>query len=365
MSTAIVVGGGIGGMAAAVALRARDWSVRVYERAPEIAEVGSGIGLWPNALRALDALGVGSAVRGSAIEEQSAGIRDARGRWLSRTDAATMRERFGAPVVIHRAALLDILRAAVPDSVVHTGATVESVDHDGTVTHSAGTTTADLVVGADGIHSVVRRAVCGEVAPRYAGYTVWRAVVEIAEPLAEYGETWGRGARFGMVPLTDGRIYCFAVYNAPEHAPGTLAEVRARFADWHAPIPTLLAAADANTLLHNDIYDLPALPTYTAGRIALLGDAAHAMTPNLGQGACQALEDAVVLARLANAPDGLTRYDHERRPRTQMIAHRSAQIGTIGQLSARSLVALRDTALRLAPSSAPIRSLAPILDWTC
>ncbi|APE34239.1 monooxygenase [Nocardia mangyaensis] len=365
MSTAVVVGGGIGGMAAAVALRARGWSVQVYEQASEIAEVGSGIGLWPNALRALDALGVGTAVRDSAIEEQSAGIRDARGRWLSRTDAATMRRRFGAPVMIHRAALLDILRAEVPDSVVRTGVAVESVDCDGTVTHAADTATADLIVGADGIRSVVRRAVCGEVSARYAGYTVWRAVVEIDRPLTEYGETWGRGARFGMVPLTDGRIYCFAVYNAPEHAPGTLAEVRARFAGWHDPIPALLAAADTNTVLHNDVYDLPALPTFTAGRVALLGDAAHAMTPNLGQGACQALEDAVVLARLANDPDGLARYDRERRPRTQMIARRSARIGAIGQLSARPLVALRDTALRLTPPSAPFRSLAPILDWTC
>lgn len=363
MSTAIVVGGGIGGLAVAVGLRARGWSVRVFERAPEIAEVGSGIGLWPNALRALDALGLGSAVRDGGIEEQSAGIRDARGRWLTRTDVATMRARFGMPVMIHRAALLDILRAALPDEVLHTGVTVESVDPDGTVTHAAGTETADLIVGADGIHSVVRRAVCGAVSPRYAGYAVWRAVVDPPEPLTEFGETWGRGARFGMAPLTDGRIYCFAVHNAPAGAPGTLAEVRARFADWHAPIPALLAAADPNTVLHNDIHHLPALPTYTRGRIALLGDAAHAMTPDLGQGACQALEDAVTLAHHADTPHGLTHYDTTRRPRTQRIARRSAQLGTIAQLSNRPLTTLRNTTLRLTPASATLRSLTPILNW--
>ncbi|WP_280220296.1 FAD-dependent monooxygenase [Nocardia neocaledoniensis] len=363
MSTAIVVGGGIGGLATALALTRQGWSVELLERAPEITAVGSGISLWSNALRALDELGVGAAVRGHGIEDVSAGIRDSKGRWLSRTDVATMRERFGAPVLIHRADLLAILRAAVPEGVARTGVSVAAADPDGTVRHSAGVSTADLVVGADGIRSVVRRAVCGEVAPRYAGYTAWRAVVHPDAPLTEFGETWGRGARFGLAPLADGRVYCFAVYNAAEHAPGSLAEVRARFAGWHAPVPALLAAADANTVLHNDIYELPPLPTYTAGRIALLGDAAHAMTPNLGQGGCQALEDAVVLARLAGRPDGLARYDRERRPRTQMIVTRSARIGTIAQLSSPPLVTLRDNALRLAPASMALRSMARILDW--
>ncbi|MCA2211115.1 FAD-dependent monooxygenase [Nocardia rosealba] len=369
MATAIVVGGGIGGTAVALGLIERGWSVRVLERATRYTEVGAGISLWPNALRALDVLGVGEAVRAQGLDDVSAGIRDERGRWLSRTDVATMRRRFGAPVMIHRAALLDILRAALPEGVVETGISVERADLDGTVVHSAGSgrdmseVTADLVVGADGIRSVVRRAVCGEVAPRYAGYTVWRAVVGIAEPLTEFGETWGRGARFGMAPLPDGRIYCFAVYDAEEGVGGSFAEVRARFAGWHHPIPALLAAADPSTVLHNDIYELPALTTFTAGRLALLGDAAHAMTPNLGQGGCQALEDAVVLSRLAGTTDGLSRYDFERRPRTQMIARRSGAIGVVAQLSARPLVAVRDAALRMTPASAQFRSLGKVLDW--
>lgn len=365
MSTAIVVGGGIGGTAAALALAGRGWSVQVLERAPEVADVGSGISLWSNALRALDALGVGDAVRAQGMAEVSAGIRDDRGRWLSRTDVATLRERFGAPVVIHRARLLDILRTALPEGVVRTGVSVEAVTADGAVVHAAGTSSADLVVGADGIRSVVRRAVCGEVAPRYAGYTVWRAVVDIDEQLTEFGETWGRGIRFGFAPLADGRVYCFAVYNARENTTGDFAEVRHLFENWHHPIPALLAAADPKTVLHNDIYELPALATFTAGRIALLGDAAHAMTPNLGQGGCQALEDAVVLGRLAGEPGGLARYDRERRPRTQMIATRSARIGAVAQLSARPLVALRDTALRLTPTSVQLRGMAEVLDWTC
>ncbi len=365
MSTAIVVGGGIGGMAAAVALTGCGWDVRVWERAAEVAEVGSGISLWSNALRALDALGVGDAVRAQGVSEGAAGIRDDRGRWISRTDVATLRERFGTPVVIHRARLLEILRAALPDGVVRSGVSVREANVEGVVVHDAGSSSADLIVGADGIRSVVRRAVCGDVAPRYAGYTTWRMVVDNAEQLTEFGETWGRGARFGIAPLADGRLYCFAVHNAPEHAAVEFADIRARFANWHHPIPALLAAADPNTVLRNDIYELPTLPTFTAGRIALLGDAAHAMTPNLGQGGCQALEDAVVLARSAGEPDGLAHYDRQRRPRTQLIAKRSARVGAVGQLSARPLVALRDTAVRLTPTSVQLRSMAEILDWTC
>ncbi|MFD3746861.1 FAD-dependent monooxygenase [Nocardia sp. NPDC058633] len=365
MSTAIVVGGGIGGTAAALALVGRGWSVQVLERVPEVEAVGSGISLWSNALRALDALGVGDAVRAHGMAEVSAGVRDERGRWLSRTDVTTLRERFGAPVVIHRARLLDILRAALPEGVVRTGISVREATVDGRVLHSAGTSCADLVVGADGIRSVVRRAVCGDVAPRYAGYTAWRAVIDLDEPLTEFGETWGRGRRFGMAPLADGRVYCFAVYNAPEHAPGSLADVGELFAGWHHPIPALLAAADPHAVLHNDIYDLPALSTFTAGRIALLGDAAHAMTPNLGQGGCQALEDAVILGNSVGEPNGLAEYDRRRRPRAQMIARRSARIGTIAQLSTPTAVALRDTAMRLTPASAQLRAMATVLDWTC
>ncbi|MFF0544899.1 FAD-dependent monooxygenase [Nocardia thailandica] len=363
MATAVVVGGGIGGLAAAVALGRRGWEVRVLERAPALGEVGAGISLWSNAVHALDELGIGDAVRARSLRELSAGVRAPRGGWLTRADVAAVRERFGLPVILHRADLLDILRGAVPDGAVRTGVTVRAVRPDGTVEHDGGTETADLVVGADGIRSRVREAVCGPVEPRYAGYTAWRAVVDPPVPIREFGETWGRGARFGTAPLADGRVYCFAVYDAAEGSRATPAEVAARFADWHEPIPALLAEAARTTFLHNDIYDLPRLPRYVAGRVALLGDAAHAMTPDLGQGACQALEDAVVLARRAGEPGGLAAYDRERRPRTQRIAARSARVGAVAQWSNPALVGLRTALARLTPASAQLRALAPILDW--
>src|SRR5205823_5798762 len=159
------------GLASALALTRRGWRVEVFERAPEFTEVGAGLSLWPNALRALDALGVGEGVRGRAVLEGQAGIRDAAGRWLSRTDTA-------------------------------------------------------------------------ELERRYAGYTAWR-VVTAPVLVGEASESWGRGERFGYIPLPDGRVYCYAAANAPEGAPDSgLTGLHARFGGWHHPIPALLDAAD-------------------------------------------------------------------------------------------------------------------------
>src|SRR5215472_8105947 len=151
---AIIIGGGIAGLASALALTRHGWQVEVFERAPEFTEVGAGLSLWPNALRALDALGVGEAVRGRAVLEGQGGIRDAAGRWLSRTDAAELERRYGPVVMIHRADLLAVLRAAVPQAALRPGITVSEVRPDGTVVYSGGQAHADLVVGADGLSSV-------------------------------------------------------------------------------------------------------------------------------------------------------------------------------------------------------------------
>lgn len=239
------------------------------------------------------------------------------------------------------------------------------------VQHSEGVSRADLLVGADGIHSTVRRSLWPQApSPRYAGYTAWRMVVDAGRRLQVGGETWGRNGRIGIAPLVDGRIYLFGVANAPEgqrRPGGELAEMRRRFNGWHEPVPELLAAASEDAVMRHDIYELPPLDTFARGRCVLLGDAAHAMTPNLGQGANQALEDAVTLAALLAAhPDvqsALASYDRERRARTQMIAQRSRRIGTVAQWSSAPARLARDWLLRLAPSSALLNALGPVLTW--
>jgi 2-polyprenyl-6-methoxyphenol hydroxylase-like FAD-dependent oxidoreductase len=325
---AIIIGGGIGGLASAVALSRRDWQVEVLERAPEFTEVGAGLSIWANGLRALDALGVGESIRQHATLEGQGGIQDSAGRWLARTNGAELERRYGPTAMIHRADLLAVLCAAVPAEALRSGVPVSEVRPDGTVMHSGGESRADLVVGADGIKSVTRMSVWPDAPPpRYAGYTAWRMITPPV-PVGESSESWGAGERFGYVPLADERVYCFATANAPEGADGGgLPGLRRRFAGWHDPIPALLEATDPGAVLHDDLYELPPLPAYTRGRAALVGDAAHAMTPNLGQGAGQALEDAVVLAKTVGGPSGLDAYDRLRRPRTQKIALRSHRIG--------------------------------------
>lgn len=374
---ATVVGGGIGGLAAAIALHRRGWRVEVLERAPAFTEIGAGISLWPNALHALEALGLAGTVRARGAVEAAGGVRDRHGRWLSRTDNAELTRRFGHPlVVLHRADLLRALTDALPADSLRPGSEVSAVRDDGRsviVEHHGGESRADLVIGADGLRSVVRGALWPAApGPRYAGYTAWRMVTEpLADPPAEGAATWGRGERFGYTALPGGRMYCFATASLP---PGSAsgrsehAELLRRFGSWPDPVPALLAAVPADTVLRHDLYDLPPLPSFAHGRVGLLGDAAHAMTPNLGQGACQALEDAVTLAHcLDGTPDitaALTSYDLQRRPRTQDVARRSARLGTIGQLAWPPAVLLRDTAARLTPTRATLRSMTPVLGWT-
>jgi 2-polyprenyl-6-methoxyphenol hydroxylase-like FAD-dependent oxidoreductase len=366
--SAIVVGGGISGLAAAIALRRIGWRVRLLERSPRFAEVGAGISLWPNALRALDQIGVGERIRAFAAPEVNTGIRHRDGRFLARMDVDELTRRVGAVLVLHRAELLGVLvdadegRAEAGTDVTAVTSTQERAE----VRYAGGVDSADLVIGADGIRSVVRRAMWPQAKPpRYAGYTAWRLVTPPVS-IVDAGETWGIGSRFGYAALPDGRVYCYATANVPEGAtaPDELAEVRARFGTWHDPIPRLLQAA--TSVIRHDMYELPDLSSYVSGRAVLVGDAAHAMTPNLGQGACQALEDVATLATLLDRyeiPEALARYDAFRRRHTQAVVRRSRQAGLLGQWSSPVAVALRDRLMRLLPASAMVRQLEPILNW--
>jgi 2-polyprenyl-6-methoxyphenol hydroxylase-like FAD-dependent oxidoreductase len=360
---AVVVGGGIGGLAAAVGLHRIGWDVTVLEEAPEITGVGAGISLWPNAQRCLDVLGVQAPLQ----KQLDGGLRDKKGRRITGWDAAAFERHHGLPLAaIHRRDLVNALAKALPEACLKTGAEVTEVREDGFVRYTGGELQADLVVAADGINSRIRP---GTQPPVYSGSTAFRGVARL--PGTPLSTSWDRGTEIGVLPLAGDDVYWWISYvvQAGERPADVKAYLKQHFGDWHDPIPALIDATPAEHVLHHDLFYLGTpLPNYVRGRIALLGDAAHAMPPFLGQGGCQALEDAVVLAHAVSTEDtveeALRKYDEERRPRSQKVAHDSVRAGKIGpQLTNPVATTLRNALLRLTPATATAKIGADVSGW--
>ena len=377
----MVIGAGIGGLAAAAGLCAAGWDVTACERAGSLEPVGVALALAPNGLRALDAIGAGDGLRALAVP-QELGIRRCDGRWLMRSTTGRMvSDRFGDPVILlPRAAVIDALAARVPGGVLSLATEVTSVESGGKaaarVATTAGELDADLVVAADGIGSASRSALFpGHPGLRYAGFTTWRLLTGPVTGQVPMAESWGRGTVFGVMPLSGGRVYCYAAAPADPgaRAGDELAELVRLFGRWHEPIPGLLAITRPQDVLRHDVAELAApLPSFHRGRAALLGDAAHPMTPNLGQGACQALEDAAVISWLAagTGPDSVTgmlaRYTADRLPRTTNVVRWSRRAATMTTWASPPAVAFRNTLARLTGRLAPgaaLRGLAAIYGW--
>ncbi|WP_026927715.1 FAD-dependent monooxygenase [Granulicoccus phenolivorans] len=342
-----IIGGGIGGLTLALALRRVGLSATVYERARAFARVGADINLTPNAVRALDPLGVGEKLRETAARPKFRISRDgytgAETSRLPMSDAAE--EQYGAPqLTLHRGDLLSVLEAAVgPD--VRLGHQLESLrEQDGrqVLTFTNGeAVTADVVVGADGIHSAVREAVWGPEHPTFTGVVAYRAVVPTAKlagaaDLDCFTKWWGNDPAIQIVtfPLTRGEeMFIFATTPRPSWTeeswttPGRIEDLRAAYADFHPEARALLDACDE--VLISALHVRDPLPTWSTDAVSLLGDACHPMMPFMAQGAGQAIEDAVVLARAlqayASVPEALRHYQDARLERTARI-----QIGSRG-----------------------------------
>ena len=372
----IIIGAGIGGLTAAIALARAGAGVDVYERSGELAEVGAGVSLWPNALKALYQLGMRPALDALSFVSAEGAVRSADGTILSRTSADQFIARFGLPVtVFHRAELLQVLVAGAGGVPIHLGYECHDVEQDAnrvTVRFANGSrATGDVLVGADGLRSTVRDRLHIPGALRYSGYTAWRGIAPFETAGLMAGETIGCGQRFGLVPIVNGRVYWYATDNAPEgqreDAAAAKDRLTAMFAPWHAPIPAILQATPPAAILRNDIFDRPPVEIWGAARVTLLGDAAHPMTPNLGQGACQAIEDALVLARHlrrgTDAASSLRRYEADRIPRTRFIVNASRRVGQLFQVESPILCHARNALLSLMPPSASYRNLVKVAGY--
>ena len=271
---AVVIGAGIGGLAAAASLHAAGWDVLVCERAPAVEAAGAGLALAPNGLRALDTIGVGDAVRAHAVSQEM-GIRSPDGRWLLRSRTERMvTSRFGDPVILLlRAQVVEALLSRVPEGALALSTEVTSVRPGGSAAARVATTTgeldAELVVAADGIGSATRAALFpGHPGLRYAGFTTWRLLTGQALSPPPMAETWGRGSVFGVMPLSDGRVYCYAAAPADQGARSgdELAELVRLFGTWHEPIPGLLASTAPSAVLRHDVAELATpLPSFHHG----------------------------------------------------------------------------------------------------
>lgn len=381
----LIVGGGIAGLVLARALARQGIDVDLLERSPSLRADGAGITLGANAMRALAGIGVAAAVAARGRAMGVAAITDAGGRVLSMTDLAGIAARHGDAYAIHRGDLHEVLAQDLEHAGdlhgarvrVTCGTTVRGFTStpDGVeVLRSDGVTARHrAMIGADGVRSAVRALVFGAIEPRYAGYTCWRWTGAVAGGLERAVEMWGEGKRVGLVPLVGEQVYAFMVANAPrgtagEHGAATVASVRERFAAFGGPFTAVAAAMGdgQQRLLHHDIEEIE-LPRWHDGAVGLIGDAAHAMTPNFGQGAAMAIEDAVVLARelLAHvrAADAFDAWAQRRRARVDDIQRGARRLGAIAQWESPLACWARDLLVRMTPASRASRTIESIVAY--
>jgi 2-polyprenyl-6-methoxyphenol hydroxylase-like FAD-dependent oxidoreductase len=388
--TATVVGGGIAGLASAVALAQAGWRVTVLERAAAFGEVGAGLATTGNGMTALAALGLSEAISRVAYQTSTAGMQDQAGRWIirlrdTRSDPRAVTTIWG----LQRQRLHGVLREAAEAAggvELVTGAEVLSVKPGGpggdraVVTwrtaqagHRAETA---LLVAADGVRSGVRAQLFPSAVARYSGSTSWRAIVPDTDSGDRLVEAWGPGTEFGSLRVSPAEIYWYGYFRNPEGTvfPDELAAARERFAGWAPWVRALVDATPAERLVRHDVYHLPGgLPAYAHGRVVFVGDAAHAMLPTAGQGAATALEDGLCVGRMVAAPvaaggdlaAALAAFDGARRPRCRQIARTAIITARLGcDVGGGWRQTVRNAIFRRLPAASLVKAGAPVVRWT-
>ena len=386
MTEIAIIGGGIGGLTTAIALRQFGFDCEVFEQAPQLLDVGAAIAVWPNATRVLATLNLLERVL-----EKAGVMREI--RWLHRDGSLINRVRLScfdletAPAIaLHRADLQRILLESLPENLV-------KLDHDMVDFRSrndridvqfanGNSVSCDFLIGADGIHSEVRKRVTDVPIPVYRGYLVWRGISPVQPKELDSDvacELHDRGKRFGIGPVGHGRIGWWAAANTESgshslnrgkettahHA--TQSELLELFAAWYPPVIELIETTPLDSILRTEACDLPAEQPWGLGRVTLLGDAIHPTTPNLGQGGCMAIEDALVLTRCFGkyglAPAALRTYEHVRFARTRDITSYSRLYGAVGHLENGLAVKVRNRVMSLLPEPLVQRTMRLVFDY--
>lgn len=374
-TTFAIIGGGIAGLSTAIALKKMGIEATVFEAAPEFKPIGAGIMLAVNAMKAYEHLGIYQEILNAGEPFNGLMVLNQSGKVLSKANTTELENRY-TNVAIHRAALHEVLLSQLDQSKVITGK--RSVDinispEGNKVTFEDGTwVIADYVIVAEGIHSPIRRKLLPQSQKRYSGYTCWRGIADnIDTEVKTPSETWGKNGRFGMVPLANNKVYWFAVKNAPENSDEIkkyrIVNLLYNYKNYHHLVNKVISATNGEHLILNDIHDLNPINQYAFYNNVLIGDAAHATTPNMGQGACQAIEDAVVLANClknnSSVANAFKSFETKRLKRTHFIVNQSWKLGKIAQWENPLAIGLRNFIFRSMPASVTNKQIKNIYDF--
>ncbi|MCG1020974.1 FAD-dependent monooxygenase [Sutcliffiella horikoshii] len=374
--TALIIGGGLAGLSAALALQHLGWNVSVYEKANELKELGAGIVLSANAIKALEKLGVAEQVRKIGSPVKKAEIRTWDGKLLVNVPVHKQAKLYGTySYLIYRPDLQSILYEKLKQETVIFGKKLIRIEQDAAkitaIFEDGEEAEGDLLIGADGVHSEVRKSIIGSTPSRYSGFTAIRGISNFDDdrfPVELGGgfEAWGPGKRFGFSHLGSGRIFWFSAINTPQ---GTMITIEDRkkaaletFKSSFEPIEAVIESTNESDILLHEIFDRSPLKYWSKGRATLIGDAAHPMLPNLGQGGAQALEDALVLSRSLekypnNVQQAFIMYEKIRIPRTTQVVRGSRAMARLMQLENPLAIDFRNLMLRSMPDSVQIKRL--------
>ncbi len=364
-----VIGGGIAGLTFARQISTREFDIHIFEKKPDFEEIGAAISVFPNALAVMDELGLLNDILSKSGQFENVFLKTDKGNILSKTSPKS-----DYPVVcIHRKDLHDILLKNIK-AELHSGYEIlhlSNLENDQVKLEfkNGKTFLADAVVGADGIHSVVRKHVINDGEPTFRGYNIWRGIVESDFEIGYASETYGSGKRVGIVPVKDGVYGWWATYNEgflkDDEPEGTKVKLNRLFGNWHHPIPELIN--NTEQILKNSLVDRNPQKGWTKKNISLIGDAAHPTTPNLGQGGCTAIEGAYLLAKCLNkygiSYRAFTTYEENHFHRTKEINKESLKLGKLGQISNPLLISIRNFFFRITPSSLAMKMISKYFSY--